>query len=461
MKLGAQFHQNRQPSGNGVAYYQARQSNLILLIHQNQWMIEQVLSRNNLNRAYLQVYRNKGAGGVDGVQTEDLANHLALHGKKYLANIRNSCYEVSPILGVKIPKSNGKTRLLGIPTVADRVFQQALHQVLQPIFEADFQQYSYGFRPKRNAHQAIDQSLTNINSGYQDIVDTDLKAFFDQVEHAVLLELIYKKVKCRMTLKLLRSFLRAPIQIDGKLEKRRKGVPQGSPLSPLLSNILLNELDKELEKRGHRYIRYADDFSIYVRSKRAAHRVAKSIRQFLTDKLKLPINEEKSGVRRPTTFQVLGYSFVPTYKKGEKGKYQLVVKPSKWEELKAKLKRLTRKTIPASFDERIHRINLLLRGWVNYFKKASIHQKLKKLDEWLRNRLRYCIWHDWKKPDRKRKNLIRLGVKQGMAYAWSRTRMGGWRVAQSPILGTTITINRLKQRGYISFMEYYHKVRHR
>ena len=161
------------------------------------------------------------------------------------------------------------------------------------------------------------------------------------------------------------------------------------------------------------------------------------------------------------TFEVLGYSFVPTYKKGEKGKYQLVVKASKWKELKAKLKRLTRKTIPASFDERIHRINLLLRGWVNYFKKASIHQKLKKLDEWLRNRLRYCIWHHWKKPDRKRKNLIRLGVEQGMAYAWSRTRMGGWRVAQSPILGTTITINRLKQRGYISFMEYYHKVRHR
>jgi len=424
-------------------------------------MIEQVLNRNNLNRANLQVFRNKGAGGVDGVQTEDLEAHLKTHGKEYLDAIRERRYQVSPILGKEIPKGKGKTRLLGIPTVVDRVFQQALHQVLQPIFETDFQRHSYGFRPNRSAHQALDQSLENINSGYQDIVDIDLKAFFDEVEHYVLLELIYKKVKCPITLQVLRSFLRAPIQIEGKLHKRSKGVPQGSPLSPLLSNILLNELDKELEKRGHRYVRYADDFSIYVRSKKAANRVKASIRQFLEEKLQLPINEEKSGVRRPSTFQVLGYSFVPTYKKGEKGKYQLVVKASKWEELKAKLKRLTRKTIPMSFDERIHRIKLLLRGWVNYFKKASMHQKLKKLDEWLRNRLRYCIWHDWKKPERKRKNLIRLGVEQGMAYAWSRTRMGGWRVAQSPILGTTITINRLKQRGYISFVEYYHKVRHR
>lgn len=424
-------------------------------------MIEQVLNRNNLNRAYLQVYRNKGAGGIDGVQTEDLADHLLTKGKDYIAGIRQGTYIAQAILGVEIPKSKGKTRLLGIPTVADRVFQQAVHQILQPIFEVDFSPYSYGFRPNRNAHQAIEQSLKYINAGYQDIVDIDLKGFFDEVRHDVLLELVYQKVKCTKTLKLLRSFLQAPIQIKGKLEKRQKGVPQGAPLSPLLSNIVLNELDKELEKRGHRYIRYADDFSIYVRSKKAAYRVASSIRQFLAEKLGLPINERKSGVRRPSNFEILGYRFVPTYKKGEKGKYQLVVKASKWAVLKAKLKQFTRKTIPIRFDERIHRINLLLRGWVNYFKKASIHQKLKKLDEWLRNRLRYCIWHDWKKPDRKRKNLIRLGVSEGIAYAWSRTRMGGWRVAQSPILGTTITIQRLKQRGYRSFTDYYHKIRHR
>jgi len=422
-------------------------------------MIKQLTKQENLNEAYLQVYRNKGAAGVDRVQVTELKAHLQKHSKRYIEQIEEGHYQVTPIMGVEIPKSNGKTRLLGIPTVTDRVFQQALHQVLQPIFEPDFQEHSYGFRPNRNAHQAVTQSLENINSGYQHIVDIDLKSFFDEVEHYVLLELIYKKVKCDKTMKLLRSFLRAPIQINGKLHKRRKGVPQGSPISPLLSNILLNELDKELEKRGHRYVRYADDFSIYVRSKASAKRVGNSIYKFLRDKLQLPINREKSGIRRPLSFNVLGYGFVPTYKKGEKGKYQLVVKESKWVELKARLKRLTRKTIPASFDERIYEINLLIRGWVNYFKLASIQQKLKSLDEWLRNRLRYCIWHDWKKPERKRKNLIRLGIKQGQAYAWSRTRMGGWRVAQSPILGTTITIKRLERRGYISLKDYYLKVK--
>ncbi len=205
-------------------------------------------------------------------------------------------------------------------------------------------------------------------------------------------------------------------------------------------------------------MRYADDFSIYVRSKQAAERVKKSIYTFLQLQLHLPVNENKSGVRRPSSFKFLGYAFVPTYKKGEKGKYQLVVKKSKWELLKAKLKRITRKTIPASFNERIFRLNQVTRGWINYFKKASIFLKLKQLEGWLRNRLRYCIWHDWKKPERKRKNLIRLGINPGMAYAWSRTRMGGWRVAQSPILGTTITINRLKKRGYINLIEYYRKV---
>ena len=418
-------------------------------------MIKQLTINKNLNKAYLRVYRNKGAGGVDNVQVTELKSILKIHGKRYANQIERETYQVSAILGVEIPKSNGETRLLGIPTAVDRVYQQALHQVLQPIFEIDFQKHSYGFRPRRNAHQALQQSLANINSGYQDIVDIDLKSFFDEVEHYILLELIYKKVKCKATMKLLRSFLRAPIQINGKLQKRRKGVPQGSPLSPLLSNILLNELDKELERRGHRYIRYADDFSIYVKSNKSAKRVGNSIYQFLRDKLQLPINKEKSGVRRPVTFQVLGYGFVSTYKKGEKGKYQLIVKSSKWKEFKLKLKYLTKKTIPMSFDKRITRINRLIKGWINYFKLASIQGKLKKLEEWLRNRLRYCIWHHWKKPDRKRKNLIRLGIEQGMAYAWSRTRMGGWAVAQSPILRTTITIKRLEKRGYVSLTKYY------
>lgn len=418
-------------------------------------MIKQLTSKQNLNEAYERVYRNKGSAGMDNVHITELKPILKTHGRRYIWQIERETYQVSPILGVEIPKSNGRKRLLGIPTVVDRVFQQALHQVLQPVFEPDFQTHSYGFRPQRNAHRAIAQSLENINSGYQDIVDIDLKSFFDEVEHYILLELIYKKVKCKPTMKLLRSFLKAPILINGKLHKRKKGVPQGSPLSPLLSNILLNELDKELEKRGHRYVRYADDFSIYVKSKKSAKRVGNSIYKFLRDKLRLPINREKSGVRKPLGFHVLGFGFVPTYKKGEKGKYQLVVKPSKWKEFKEKLKYLTKKTIPASFEERIDRINLLIRGWINYFRPASIQAKLKKLEEWLRNRLRYCIWHHWKKPERKRKNLIRLGIDQGQAYAWSRTRMGGWAVAQSPILRTTITIKRLKMKGYVSLIEYY------
>jgi len=420
-------------------------------------IIEQITNKTNLNRAYLQVLQNKGAAGVDGMETHSLRQELHLKGNNYIKQLQDGCYQVSPILGVKIPKSNGKKRLLGIPTVVDRVIQQAIAQVLQPIFEIGFQAHSYGFRPGRNTHQAVKQSLKYINKGYQQIVDIDLKSFFDEVQHVLLLELIYKRIKCPRTLKLIRSFLRAPIQINGKLQKRRKGLPQGSPLSPLLSNILLNELDKELEKRGLCYIRYADDFSIYVKSKAAARRVGNSIYRFLQDKLQLPINREKSGIRRPFNFKVLGYTFVPTYRKGEKGKYQLTIDKSKWKSLKAKLKSLTRKTIPIPFDERMTLINQTLRGWINYFRMASIHQKLKTLEHWLRNRLRYCIWHHWKKPEKKRRSLIRLGVKPEMAYAWSRTRMGGWRVAQSPILGTTITLERLQKHGYIDWLNYYHQ----
>jgi len=280
-------------------------------------MIDELITEQNLNRAYLKVYRNKGMGGIDGIQTDELKSHLQAYGQFYIQQIERGSYRVSPILGLEIFKSKGKTRRLGIPTVVDSVFQQALHQVLQPVFESDFHQHSYGFRQGGNAHQALGQSLSNINSGFQDIVDIDLQSFFDEVEHYILLELIYKKVKCPIILKLLRSFLKAPIQINGKLNKRRKGLPQGSPLSPLLSNILLNELDKELEKRGHRFVRYADDFSIYVKSKSAAKRVLESIHQFLQRQLKLPINKDKSGIRRPSTFKVLGHGFTPTYKKGE------------------------------------------------------------------------------------------------------------------------------------------------
>ena len=260
-------------------------------------------------------------------------------------------------------------------------------------------------------------------------MDIDLQNFFDEVDHCIILQQLYRKVKCPITLRLIRKWLRAPMLINGKLTKRRKGVPQGSPLSPLLSNIMLHELDKEMERQGLRYVRYADDFSIYTKSKSTARKVGNSIYLFLKNKLKLPINREKSGIRKPVQFEILGFKFVPTYKKGEKGAYQLVVLERSWKTLKQNLKTITRKTTPKTFDERVKQLKEVWRGWLNYFRMASIYGKLKELDSWLRNRLRYCIWSRQrreKKPERKRKNLIRLGIDQNHAYAWSRTRMGGW-----------------------------------
>lgn len=422
-------------------------------------MIEQVLKRKNLYKAYRQVVRNKGAAGIDGMTVRELSEYLEVNRDSIITSVLNFTYVPKPILAVEIPKSNGKTRMLGIPTVVDRWLQQAVSQVLASKFELDFEDHSYGFRPEKNTHQAVSQALKYINDGYQDIVDIDLKGFFDEVNHCVLLQLIYNKVKCPCTLRLIRKWLKAPIQINGKLHKRRKGMPQGSPISPLLSNILLDELDKKLTDKGLRYVRYADDFSIYTESKAEAKRRGNEVYKFLRDKLRLPINRQKSGIRRPINFELLGHGFVPVYKKGVKGQYQLIVSKKSWDSLKRKLKRLTRKTLPYSFDERIQKLAEIWKGWVNNFRLAHIHAKLKKLDEWLRNRLRYCIWHDWKRPERKRKNLIRLGLGHSKAYAFSRTRMGGWAVAQSPILGTTITLSRLRKRGHESMLDYYLKFR--
>ena len=421
-------------------------------------MIKEVVNKRNLQRAYQQVLRNKGSAGVDGMSVTELSEHLKITREKIITEVCNGNYLPQPILGVEIPKSKDKTRLLGIPTVIDRMLQQAVHQVIMPKFEFEFKQHSYGFRPNRNAQQAVQQAQKNINEGYQHIVDIDLQNFFDEVDHCILLQLLYRKVKCPLTLRLIRKWLRAPIQKNGKLTKRRKGVPQGSPLSPLLSNIMLHELDKELEQQGHRYVRYADDFSIYTKSKTAARKIGNSIFLFLKNKLKLPINREKSGIRKPVQFEILGYKFVPTYIKGEKGKYQMVVSEKGWKRLKQSIKSITRKTTPTSFDERIVKLKEVQRGWLNYYRMASIQGKLRDLDSWVRNRLRYCIWKHWKKPERKRKNLIRLGVDQDHAYAWSRTRKGGWAVAQSPILVTTITLERLAKRGYESMLDYYTKV---
>ena len=336
--------------------------------------------------------------------------------------INQGNYKVQPILGIAIPKANGSTRLLGVPTTTERVLQQAIGQSITPLFEPEFKANSFGFRPNKNARQAVGQSRDYIHQGLNHIVDIDLKNFFDEVDHCLLLNLLFQKIKCKATMQLIRQWLRAPIKINGKLHKRRKGVPQGSPLSPLLSNILLHQLDKEMTRRGHKFVRYADDFSIYCKSHNQAKATRVVIEKFLKNKLKLTINQEKSGIRKPINFTILGFGFVPKYEKGSKNNYQLIVAEKAWKRLKERLKAITRKTTPATFEERIAKINEVQRGWLTYFQGTNILGKLRDLDGWLRNRLRYCIWHHWKKPERKRKNLIRLGVDQDHAYAWSRTR---------------------------------------
>jgi group II intron reverse transcriptase/maturase len=418
-------------------------------------MIERAVHPYNLQKAVEQVISNKGSAGVDGIKTTQLKMLFPQRKAQLLEAIRQGNYLPQAILGVEIPKGNGKTRLLGVPTTTERVLQQAVSQVIAPLFEPEFSPNSYGFRPSKNARQAVGQSREYIHQGLNHIVDIDLKTFFDEVDHCLLLNLVYQKVKCQTTMRLIRKWLRVPIQINGKLQKRRKGVPQGSPLSPLLSNILLHELDKEMTRRKLKFVRYADDFSIYCKSQNQAKATAQAIAKFLKTKLKLTINTEKSGIRRPVNFTLLGFGFVPTYQKGSKNQYQLVVAEKAWKKLKERLKSISRKTAAVKLEERIAKIKEVQRGWLNYFRGTSIMGKLRDLDGWLRNRLRYCIWHDWKKSERKRKNLIQLGVDQDHAYAWSRTRKGGWAVAQSPILNTTITLKRLKQRGYQSLTDVY------
>ena len=421
-------------------------------------MIEQILTGGNLLKAMYQVQKNHGSAGIDHMPVTKLTELMSIDRVILVERIRSGKYLPQPILGVEIPKSNGKTRLLGIPTVTDRLLQQAVLQIIMGRFESEFSDSSYGFRPYRSLHQAVLKAQKYINDGYQYIVDIDLKNFFDEVDHALLLELLYRKIKCRETMRLIRKWLRAPICINGILYKRRKGMPQGSPISPLLSNVLLNELDSKLEKLDLQFVRYADDFSIYARTESEARKIGNEVFLFLRDKLKLSINREKSGIRRPVNFKILGFGFTPTFVKGEIERYQLVVSKKSWSKLKDKLKAITRKTTPMSFDERIQKLNVVQRGWVNNFRIANILTKLKHVDCWIRKRLRYCIWHHWKKPDKKRRSLIRLGVEPGLAYAWSRSRMGGWAIAQSPILVTTITLNRLMKKGYSSMLDIYKQI---
>jgi group II intron reverse transcriptase/maturase len=420
-----------------------------------------ILTRSNMLNAYARVRDNGGAAGVDGMAVEELPDYLRDNWGRINQSLLDGSYRPSPVRGVEIPKPNGGVRLLGIPTVLDRLIQQAIHQVLSPIWEPDFSPHSYGFRPGRNAHQALHQALGYINAGWQDVVDLDLKSFFDRVNHDKLMALIRAKVADKALLRLIRRYLQSGILLGGALQPREEGTPQGGPLSPLLSNILLNELDRELTRRGHRFVRYADDVSIFLRSKPAAERVRASITRWLQRKLHLEVNEQKTSVCRPVHFELLGHGFVPTYKKGERGRYHLRIAGKSWQRLKMKIKAITRKTSPIPFEERIGRLNSLMHGWVHYFKHATGYQKFKDLDAWVRCRLRSCIWKAWKKPRRRYRAFLQLGIVEEWArkFAWS--RKGGWAIACSPIMGTTVTEARLRQKGYIPFLEYYLSVKYR
>ena len=418
-------------------------------------LLRKVLDYSNIQKAYNQVVANGGSKGVDGIVTTQLKDYMQENWDRIKQEIATGCYQPQSVLGIEISKTSGGKRLLGIPVVIDRLIQQAIHQVLHPIYDLEFSEYSYGFRPGRNAHQAINQAQRYINDGYQYIIDFDLKSFFDIVNHDYLMSLLYRKIKDKMLLKLIRKYLQSDILVGGLMQQREKGTPQGSPLSPLLSNIILTELDNELEKRGLRFVRYADDFSIFVKSKRAANRTKRNITKFVESKLHLIINQEKSKICRPINYFMLGYGFVPTYKKGEKGKYNFRVSPASFNQLKQKAKEITRKTLPTTFNERITKLNHLTTGWVNYYRFANISGKLRDLDTWIRSRLRYCIWKQWKKPNKRMRSFIRLGVPNNQAYAWSRSRMGGWAIALSPMMKTTVSIKRLQLRGYISFSQHF------
>ncbi len=423
-------------------------------------LLDEILSKSNLTRAYDQVVRNHGSAGTDRMQVSELKRYLQMRWGEIRSEIEHGNYQPQPVLGIEIPKRSGGKRLLGIPTVTDRMIQQAINQVLSPIWEPEFSNSSFGFRPGRNAQQAVKQAQTHINEGYQVIIDLDLQSFFDMVNQDYLMSLLNRKIKDRMVLKLIRKYLQAGILVNGLIQERSIGTPQGSPLSPLLSNIMLTELDKELERRGLHFVRYADDCSIYLKSKRAAWRVKRSITRFIETKLKLKVNQKKTGIRRPVTFNLLGYAFVSTFKRGEWGKYNLRVNPARFDQLKDRIRQVTRKTSPMTFDERIRELNSLTRGWVNYFKLATMWGKLHELDGWVRNRLRYCIWKQWKRPNRRRRAFIQLGVDPDHAFAWAYCRHSGWFISQSPMMTTTIPLERLKQRGYISFEEVYSKIAH-
>lgn len=416
-------------------------------------MLEEILEPDNMNKAYKRVKSNKGKPGIDGMTVDELLLFLKENGDQIKQAIKEGTYSPKPVRRVEIPKPDGGIRLLGIPTVLDRVIQQAIAQVLSPIYERDFSDNSYGFRPGRDAHQAIRKCKEYIDAGYNWTVDIDLAKYFDTVNHDKLMRLLSEKIKDVRVLSLIRKYLQSGVMINGVVIETDEGTPQGGNVSPLLSNIMLNELDKELMKRGLKFCRYADDCNIYVKSKKAAERVMASITRYLEVELKLKVNQDKSAVDRPWKLKFLGFSFY--LKKGGTG---IRVHPKSVRKLKAKLKETTGRSKAMSVNERIVKLKQIITGWVNYFGIADMGGLARKLDEWLRRRIRMCYWKRWKKVKTKYDNLVRLGIDNYKAWEYANTRKGYWRISNSPILAISLTNERLKKQGFPTITERYLQV---
>jgi group II intron reverse transcriptase/maturase len=417
-------------------------------------LLDEILTKDNLNKAYLQVFRNKGAAGVDGVTVEELKEYLKEHKDEILWKIRNRKYKPQPVRRVKIPKENGKKRNLGIPTVVDRVIQQAIVQVLSPIYEKQFSNSSYGFRPKRSCEMAVIRALELMNDGYYWIVDLDLEKFFDTVNQDRLINIIRRTIKDGEVVSLIRKFLESGVMENGRYQPTKVGTPQGGNLSPLLSNIMLNELDKELEARGLSFVRYADDCMIFVRSEKAANRVLTSVTKYIENKLGLKVNAEKSKISKPTGIKFLGYGF--WVEKG--GKYKPKPHLKAIEKLKRKLKFLTSRNWSISLDSRLQKLNYLIRGWVNYFRIANMKNVLRKLDERLRTRIRVIIWKQWKKTKKRCDALVKLGMSFELAFNCANTRKGYQQICQTRYIRFAINNKRLKKRGLLFLTDHYLKV---
>lgn len=414
-------------------------------------LLEKVIDRNNLNLAYKRVKRNGGSHGVDGMKVEELLPYLKQHGDQIRHDLLDGKYRPQPVRRVEIPKPDGGgVRLLGVPTVVDRMIQQAIAQVLTPVFEKEFSNYSYGFRPGKSARDAIKQAQVYINEGYTTVVDIDLEKFFDRVNHDKLMYLLSKRIKDKQLLKLIRRYLESGIMIGGLVSPSREGTPQGGPLSPLLSNVMLHELDMELERRGHRFCRYADDCNCYVKSRRAGDRVMTSITRFIEQRLKLKVNRDKSAVDYVHRRRFLGFSFYWT-----KGEYRIRVDAKSIKRLKDKLRLLTSRSSGWSMDAKIYRLNQVIRGWVNYFSLADMRRHCLLLDEWLRRRLRMCYWKQWKKVRTKIANLIRLGLSVRKAREYANTRKSYWHTANSWILSKTLTNAYFEKVGLLSLSSVY------